>query len=71
MWRHRHIGSSLLLRSHSGLSWAGGWPARHPKSVLQGRIDRKMEGPGMWAQLTKMRLKTEKEQDIAGLFKQC
>jgi heme-degrading monooxygenase HmoA len=23
----------------------------------------------MWAQLTKMRLKTEKEQDIAGLFK--
>jgi quinol monooxygenase YgiN len=29
-----------------------------------------MEGPGMWAQLTKMRLKTEKEQDISGLFKQ-
>jgi hypothetical protein len=24
----------------------------------------------MWAQLTKMRLKTENEQDIAGLFKQ-
>ena len=24
----------------------------------------------MWAQLTKMRLKTEKEQDISGLFKQ-
>lgn len=24
----------------------------------------------MWAQLTKMRLKTEKEQDIEGLFKQ-
>jgi hypothetical protein len=23
----------------------------------------------MWAQMTKMRLKTEKEQDIAGLFK--
>jgi heme-degrading monooxygenase HmoA len=27
-------------------------------------------GPGMWAQLMKMRLKPEKEQDLAGVFEQ-
>src|SRR5450631_3393634 len=58
LWRHR-CGDIATLGVAAGVFalgavGAGGWPARHPISVLHGRIDPNMEGPGMWAQLTKM-----------------
>jgi quinol monooxygenase YgiN len=58
----------LLMRS--SLPWADDWPAGHPKSVSQGRIDRKMEGPDMWAQIIKMRLRPEREKDLPGVLEQ-